>query len=1106
MNESVQLKDGHYELALPWKNPQPSLPNNKPIAVRRLMLLKKRLTKDNDLYQKYSAFMQDLLQKGYARKLPEEKRCQQSNTTWYLPHHPVFHPQKPDKVRVVFDCAAEYGGTSLNKELLQGPDLTNSLVGVLTRFRQGPVAMMADIEAMFHQVRVQPEDCDALRFLWWPDNDLNCEPEEYQMMVHLFGGVSSPSCANFALQRTADDNAKEFGPEIVKSVKRNFYVDDCLKSNENEQEAINAAEQLRLLLARGGFRLTKWLSNSPKVIESIPELERSKSLKEMIHFTDLPTERALGVLWNVRADTFGYSISLKNKPLTRRGILSIVSSVYDPLGFAAPFILLAKEILQDLCRLNIGWDDPIPEEYAKRWNEWLKDLPKLEGLNVKRCFKPTEFGEVTSSELRHFSDASQRGHGAVSYLRMVNAKDEIHCAFVMGKSRLAPLKSITIPRLELSAAVLATKLDKTVKKEIDVQVNTSFFWKDSTCVLSYISNQDKRFHTFVANRVSAIHDASFPSQWNYVDTKANASRGLEIEELLKDKRWLEGPEFLWKTKDCWPKLESDDVSTVKEDDPEVKNGKSLAITTKPLVIQSLNDIFARISSWYRLKRFVAWMLRYKSALRQACERRLRGEPGPGHTKLRSITLVEMQAAEGEIVKIVQRESFPNEIAAIKKKENSVAGGNVERREIKPSSSIYKLDPMLKNDVLCVGGRFRNSTLAEEAKNPAILPKGHHVVKILIEYYHEISAHSGTEHVLALLRERYWIVGARVTIKSVLGRCYDSKKRRAPVGEQKMADLPDDRVTPGKPPFAYVGVDCFGPFTVKRGRSHVKRYGVLFTCLAIRAVHIEIANNLDTDSFINALRRFVARRGQPEEIRSDNGTTFVAGNRELWQSINLWNQEKIEQFLMQRNVKWIFNTPKASHHGGVWERCIRTVRKVLNAITKEQVLDDERLYTPMCEVEAIVNSRPITKVLDDPKDLEALTPNHLLLLRKGSHLPPGVFTINDTYSRRKWKQVQYLADIFWKRWVKEYLLRLQERQRWSKTRRNFAVGDIVLLVDESSPRSAWPLGRIIEVRCNSKDNLVRSVSVKTQSTTLSRPVSKIVLLETVEHVEGEGSTK
>jgi hypothetical protein len=456
-------------------------------------------------------------------------------------------------------------------------------------------------------------------------------------------------------------------PKIINTVKRDFYVDNCLKSTENEQVAINTAEQLQLL-SKGGFRLTKWLSNSRKVIKSVPELERSKSFKEVIHFADLPTERALSVLWNVEADTFGYSISLKDKPLTRRGILSVVSSVYDPLGFAAPFILLAKEILQDLCRMNIGWDDPIPDIYVKHWEAWLKDLPKLEGLKVKRCFKPPGFSEVASSELHHFSDASQHGYGAISYLRMIDAKEEVHCAFVMGKSRLAPLKSVTIPQLELSAAVLATKLDKTIRKEIDIPINDSFFWMDSTCVLSYILNEDKRFHTFVADCVSTIHDASSPSQWNYVDTKSNpaddASRGLEIEDLLKNKCWLDGQEFLWKTKDCWPKLEMDDVSKVKEDDPEVKKCKSLAVTTNPAAIYNMSEIFARFSSWYRLKRFVAWLLCYRSALRKALERHSLGEPVPKHTEIQPMTVKEMQEAERKIVKVVQQQSFPIEIATI----------------------------------------------------------------------------------------------------------------------------------------------------------------------------------------------------------------------------------------------------------------------------------------------------------------------------------------------------------------------------------------------------------------------------------------------------------
>ena len=272
MNETAKLENGHYEIALPWKINPPCLDNNKIVAQHRLSLLKKRLLKDQDLFTKYKSCIDDLLQKGYAKKAPESDI---PGKTWYLPHHAVFHPAKPGKVRVVFDCSAKYRGSSLNDHLLQGPDFTNSLVGVLTRFRQETVALMSDVEAMFHQVRVKPDDCSALRFLWWPNGNLSSEPEEFMMTVHLFGGVSSPSCANFALRKTADDNKANFHPQIVRTVDRNFYVDDCLKSVKSEHDAIYLVKNLTELLKKGGFRLTKWLSNSRGVVESIPESEAS---------------------------------------------------------------------------------------------------------------------------------------------------------------------------------------------------------------------------------------------------------------------------------------------------------------------------------------------------------------------------------------------------------------------------------------------------------------------------------------------------------------------------------------------------------------------------------------------------------------------------------------------------------------------------------------------------------------------------------------------------------------------------------------------------------------------------------------------------------------
>ena len=294
-----------------------------------------------------------------------------------------------------------------------------------------------------------------------------------------------------------------------------------------------------------------------------------------------------------------------------------------------------------------------------------------------------------------------------------------------------------------------------------------------------------------------------------------------------------------------------------------------------------------------------------------------------------------------------------------------------------------------------------------------------------------------------------------------------------------------------PPFTNVGVDYFGPIDVKLKRSSVKRYGVIFTCLALRAVHIEVADSLSTDSFLNALRRFTSRRGPVKEIRSDNGTNFVGANRVLKEEIEKWNQKKIHENLLRDGISWKFNPPYGSHFGGVWERQIRTIRQLLQVMVKQQQLTDESLRTFLCEVEHTINSRPITTTSEDSRDLEALTPN-MLLNMKGSSLPPGLSEKSDIYAVHKWKQVQYLSELFWKRWTKEYLPSLQERQRWLKTKRNLKVGDVVLVKDENTARNVWPLGKIIQVMSDQK-GAVRRVLVKMRSTVLERPYDKLCLL-------------
>ncbi|XP_071088902.1 uncharacterized protein [Haliotis cracherodii] len=1085
MNSSKTLTGGHYQMSLPFKDAQLDLPNNKVQAEQRAISLKKKFKKNENFYEDYKVFMKDLLDKDYAQKVPENKKDRKDGKVWYIPHHGVYHPKKPEKIRVVFDCAATFRGKSLNDHLLQGPDLTNTLLGVLLRFRQEPIALMADIEAMFYQVRVEPDDYDVLRFLWWPNGNLEEELQEYQMKVHLFGAVSSPSCANFALKETAKDNMDLFGKEVVHAVEKSFYVDDCLTSVQSEKMAIEMSHKLREICKKGGFRLTKWISNSRAAIESIPGEERAKEVKDLDMDDALPIERALGVHWCVESDTFKFRIAIKDKPITRRGILSTVSSIYDPLGFAGPYVLKAKGILQDLCRLKIGWDDVIPVPLQKDWTKWLSELRRLEEMAIRRCIQPNDSNQKMVSQIHHFSDASETGYGTVSYLRQVSSTGQIHCAFLISKSRVAPLKQITIPRMELSAATLAIRVDSMLKRELEMPIDQTYFWSDSMSVLRYIANDSKRFHTFVANRLSVIHEGSSPSQWKYVDTQNNpadeASRGLSIDAFLKDTRWLSGPKFLWEDEEMWPQ-QTHILTDIPKKDVELKKVARVNLIDYSKPCKEIDSLISHYSDWFALKKAIAWVLRIREVLLDRSQKKKAGL-APQQSMPVVLTVKDLENAEKAIVCYVQQQDFSSELERL---------NSNKELDLNKGSPISKLDPFVEDGVLRVGGRLSRANMPESSKHPLILPKKSHVSELIIRHVHRECGHSGRNFVLSKLFEKYWIIKANAAVRQEIHRCVTCRRNQVVAGKQKMADLPAQRVTPDEPPFTFVGVDYFGPFDVKRGRKHEKRYGVLFTCLTTRAVHIEVAYSLDTDSCINALRRFMARRGQVKVIRSDNGTNFVGSERELREELENWNKCQIHQEMLQRNVEWTFNPPAGSHHGGVWERQIRTVRKVLRSLVREQTLDDETLRTVLCEVEAIINNRPISRASSDPNDLEALTPNHLLLLKRKPNLPPGMFGMDGHYPRRRWRQVQYMADLFWKRWLREYLPLLQERQKWVKLRRNLKIGDIVLIVDNTAPRNSWSMGKVVKLMPDRK-GVVRRVEVKTQTKVLDRPISKLCLL-------------
>ena len=570
--------------------------------------------------------------------------------------------------------------------------MTNSLLEVLLRFRQEHVAIMADIEAMFHQVHVTQRDRDALRFLWWPNGDLCRDPQDYRMTVHLFGGNWSPSCCNFALRQTAEDNQLAFTCDAGRRVARDFYVDDCLMSVKCEDDAIAVIADMKQLLERGGFNLTKWISNSRRVLASVPEEDRAREVKGLdLTVEALPVERALGVCWNVDEDTFELRINMPDKPLTRRGLLSVVSSMYDPVGFVSPFTLTAKKIIQDLTRKKVAWDEPLPEVELRRWQAWVHDLPIMLRFRIPRCLKPHECNAATY-QIHHFSDASETAYGVVSYLRVDKGQDSVNCGMVMAKSRLAPLKTMTIPRLELAAATLAVKVDGALQRELDLILEKSVFWTDSTIVLCYINNASKRFLTYVANRVAVIHGGSTTDQWRHVPSDLNPaddlSRGLSADDMVHNRRWISGPSFLHDEESKWPASQS--VDDMSGDDLEVKKRRQLsaevylaeANATEP----ATDTLIEGYSSWYRLKRGVAMMLSAKRWLRS----RVRKLPT---NDIRAVLCAdELRTAEREIIRYVQGRTLKREIT-------EATENGLETTKLRSSrrSSLYSLRPFLSDD-------------------------------------------------------------------------------------------------------------------------------------------------------------------------------------------------------------------------------------------------------------------------------------------------------------------------------------------------------------------------------------------------------------------------
>ncbi|XP_064478419.1 uncharacterized protein LOC135391824 [Ornithodoros turicata] len=667
-----------------------------------------------------------------------------------------------------------------------------------------------------------------------------------------------------------------------------------------------------------------------------------------------------------------------------------------------------------------------------------------------------------------------------------------HVGFVFGKAKLAPRPEQTIPRLELCAAVLAVDIAELVVSEIDAHIDDIKFYTDSKVVLGYIFNQSRRFYVYVSNRVNRIRRSTKPEQWHYVPTGKNpadhATRPVAADALAGT-TWLTGPKFL---RECTDAQRERTAFPLFEPDQDKEIRPQVAVSATGVGNQQLGaHRFERFSTWTSLLRAVACLVHIARSFHNPL-----ADCHGWHYCSKPRSADELNEAKKVILRYVQHEEFPEAVTCPRT-------DAAQQSRISSSNPLCELDPFVDNQgLLRVGGRLRNSDLDEAEKHPVIVPGRHHVGLLLIRHYHGKVKHQGRHFTEGAIRAAgFSIIGGKRCIGAMIHHCITCRKLRRKLEHQKMADLPEDRLS-ADPPFTYVGLDVFGPWMVasrrtRGGLAHNKRWAVLFTCMAIRAVHIEVIESMDTSSFINALRRFLALRGPVKQLRSDRGTNFVGACSELKMSAVGFELRKVQRFLSEQGCTWIFNTSHSSHMGGVWERMIGMARRILDSM----LLNDgsprfshEVLTTFLAEVTAIINGRPLVPVSSDPECPSVLSPAMILTQKPtSSTAPPGDFK---SLHVKQWKQVQALANSFWHRWRTQFLPTLQRHRKWKTDRPNLQVGDLVLLKDVGARRNEWPMGRITAVR-RGNDGKVRKVQLQTvkdgKKKTFERPVSEMVLL-------------
>lgn len=1067
------LDSGRYQVDLPLKMDPQNLGDSFQIAKKRFENLEKRFSRDPNYFDQYKKFINEYISLDHGRLIPLKLfNTETQSSKYFLPHHAVIRESSTTtKLRVVFDGSCKSSSKlSLNDITHKGYQVQPDLYDIICRFRCFRYVLTADIQKMYRQIKVNPKQTFLLNILWRNDSKLPLQCIELNTVT--YGTNCAPFLATRVLNDIAEKHFFEF-PLASQVLTKQCYVDDILGGVKNENELEALFHQLNNVLNPHGFTLHKWCSNSLLIRNFVKE-ENISDLN--IDFEHSPN-KVLGLKWNPTEDYLSITIPKVPKfdKTTKRKILSCIAQCYDPLGLLAPVIVVGKLIMQKLWLFKLDWDKEITDSsLLTEWTEFISNISTLTNLKIPRYL--FLHYEITRIEFHGFADASIKAYAACVYLRVIYTNGQISSNLVSSKSRVAPLKVVSLPRLELCAMLLLSKLITKLIAIFKDHINPKFvvLWTDSQIALHWIASHSSKWNTFVANRVSQIQSITSEFIWRHIDSSDNPadlpSRGLLAQNIIDCPLWWHGPPFLQNSNSEFSLFES---GFEIEEVPEAKK-VTLINTNSLLEIQFWDEIFSRFSKFKSLQRTIAYVLRFKNNSIRSNQ----ALTGP-------LSINELANSLSLIVRALQNQYFSKEKFELANKkvisDKNLQGLNLFLDEAK---------------LIRVGGRLKNADISFEQKHPILLPSHNRIVSLMLYQEHVRLGHAGAQTVLSNFRLKFWPINGLRQAKNAIRKCLICFRFRAQPTHQIMADIPKQRLTLSRP-FSITGIDYGGPFFVKfsqsRKASLSKAYMAIFVCMSTKAVHIELVSELSTNCFIQTLNRFISRRGNPSQIFCDNATNFVGADNQLNELAKFFQSQKnsdtIKNYLSQNEIEFRFIPPRSPHWGGLWESSIKSAKYHIKRLVGKANLTFEELYTTLTRIEAILNSRPLCALSNDPNDLQALTPGHFLIGTSLTAYPEKDITNVNENRLTRWMRCSQMQQTFWKRWSVEYLNRLQNRPKWTKPISNLKVNDLVLIKEPDTPPLLWPLARVIDTYPG-KDSRVRVVKLKTQNGTLTRNITRL----------------